>query len=131
MSDAPLSAPFAEGLSHRRVRYQACRECSAPQTLARYACTRCGSTRLEWRDSDGSGTVYATTLVERAPSDEFRALVPYTLTLVDIDEGPRLMGHGAPGIAIGDRVTAEFFEWAGRTLLRFRPDSSPRDGRNR
>src|ERR687887_382922 len=107
MADTPLSAPFVEGLNHGLLRYQACRECGAPQTLARYPCRRCGSPRLEWRDSNGRGTVYAIAIVERAPSDELRALVPYTLALADLDEGPRLMGHAAPGLTIGERVTAE------------------------
>jgi uncharacterized protein len=114
-----LSAPFVDGLSQRRIRYQACLECGASQSLARYACRQCGSARLEWRDSDGRGTVYATTVVQRAPSDDFRALAPYTLALVDLDEGPRLMAHGTPGLAIGDRVFAEFFQCAGRALVRF------------
>jgi uncharacterized OB-fold protein len=81
---------------------------------------------LEWRDSNGRGTVYATTVVERAPSDEFRALAPYTLALVDLDEGPRLMGHATPDVAIGDRVDAEIFQCAGRALVRFRPEHASR-----
>ena len=54
--------------------------------------------------------------------EEFRALAPYTLAIVELDEGPRLMGHAVPGVAIGDRVRAEFFAFAGRKLVRFRPD---------
>ena len=126
MSDASLAAPFVDGLDEGRLRYQMCGDCGAAQTLARYACGGCGSTRLGWRDSEGRGTVYATTTVARAPSDQFRALVPYTLALADLDEGPRLMGHAAPGLAIGDRVSAEFFRCAERTLVRFRAEHPAR-----
>ena len=59
------------------------------------------------------------TSVARAPSEEFRPLAPYALALVDLDEGARLMGHAAPGLAIGDPVGVEFFRFAGRTLIRF------------
>jgi uncharacterized OB-fold protein len=111
---------FLEGLQRAELRYQACSACQAAQTLARYACRRCGSTRLEWRKAAGRGVVYATTVVSRAPSDDFRALVPYTLALVDLEEGARVMGHAAPGIAIGERVLAGYFELAGRKLIRFR-----------
>jgi uncharacterized OB-fold protein len=45
--------------------------------------------------------------------------VPYTLVLVDLDEGARLMGHADPGVAIGARVSAGFFEHDGRRLVRF------------
>ena len=114
-----LSAPFLEGLAHSKLRYQRCTECGAPQTLARYACRQCGGTRLEWRTAAGLGTVYAVTVVARAPSEEFRALAPYALAIVELDEGPRLMGHAAGAVAIGDRVRAGYFTFGGRTLVRF------------
>ena len=122
MTAPSLSAPFLEGLERGELRYQRCVDCGAPQTLARYACRRCGGSRLEWRAAGGIGTVYAVTVVTRAPSEEFRALAPYTLAIVELDEGARLMGHASPGIAIGDRVRAEFFAFAGHQLVRFRPD---------
>lgn len=117
---ASLAAPFLEGLQKGELRYQACAGCGAAQSLARFACRRCGAETLEWRSAAGSGTVYAVTVVARAPSEEWRALAPYTLALVDLDEGARLMAHAEPGIAIGDRVVAGYFEFAGRRLLRFR-----------
>ena len=119
----PLSAPYVAGLEEGVLRYQSCLACGAAQTLPRYACRRCGDTRLEWRDSKGRGTVYATTVVTRAPSDDFRPLAPYTLVLVDLDEQSRLMAHAQTGVAIGDRVVATFFRHGERTLVRFRPDS--------
>ena len=119
----PLSAPYVEGLAAGVIRYQACLACGAAQTLPRYACRRCGHTRLEWRDSKGGGTVHAVSVVMRAPSDEFRALAPYTLVLVDLDERARVMAHAQPGVAIGDRVAATYFTHGDRTLVRFRPDS--------
>lgn len=119
MPPPSLSAPFLEGLARGELRYQRCADCDAPQTLARYACRQCGGTRLEWRTAAGLGTVYAVTVVARAPSEAFRALAPYTLTIVELDEGPRLMGHAAPGVAIGDRVRAGYFTFGGHTLVRF------------
>ena len=117
----PLSAPFLEGLEEGELRYQACLACGAAQTLPRYACRRCGGARLEWRASKGVGTVYAVTVVTRAPSDDFRPLAPYTLVLVDLDEKARLMAHAQAGTAIGERVAATFFKHGERTLVRFRP----------
>ena len=120
MSTGPISAPFLAGLAEGAIRYQACAECGTAQTLARYACRACGGGRLEWRAATGRGTVFAVTVVTRAPSEEFRALAPYTLALVDLDEGARLMGHAEPGVAIGQRVAAAFFDHNGRPLVRFR-----------
>lgn len=115
----PRAASFLEGLARGVLRCQACTECGAVQRHPRMACEHCGGTRLAWRDTSGHGTVFAASVVARAPSDEFRALVPYTLVLVDLDEGARLMAHAEAGVAIGDRVTASFFDHAGRRLVRF------------
>lgn len=121
------ATPFLDGVSRGVLRYQRCAGCGAPQTLARYACRRCGGEQLRWCDAAGTGTVYATTVVTRAPSEEFRALLPYTLVLVDLDEGARVMAHGAHGLAIGERVVAGFRAHAGRQLIVFHPqrDAAP------
>jgi uncharacterized protein len=103
------------------LRFQRCEACGAPQSLQRYACVQCGSTRLAWQQAGGRGVVYAVTEVSRAPSDSFRALVPYTLVLVDLDEGPRLMAHAESGVAIGERVQATAFAHDGTQLLKFVP----------
>lgn len=92
---------------------------SSMQTLARYACQRCGAQALRWRDSLGRGTVQAATVVARAPSDDFRPLAPYTLVLVQLDEGARLMAHASPDVRIGARVQAGFFKHLERMLVRF------------
>ena len=118
----PLAAPFNDGLRDGVLRYQHCTACGGTQTLARYACQHCGERgALDWRDAAGAATVCAVTEVARAPSDEFRALAPYTLVLVQLDEGPHLMAHATAGLRIGDRVRAGFFEHQGRTLVRFAP----------
>ncbi len=80
---------------------------------------RCGSAKLEWGVALGTGTVYALTRVERAPTDDFRALAPYVIVLVDLDEGLRMMAHGAHGLRIGQGVRVGFFEHGGRSLPRF------------
>lgn len=46
-----------------------------------------GSTHLEWRVSQGLGTVYATTVVHA------RDTAPYNVALIDVDEGFRMMSR--------------------------------------
>lgn len=101
------------------LRYRHCSACDRSQSLRRDACTHCGSTALTDRTSCGRGLVHSVTVVTRAPSDDFRALLPYTLVLVDLVEGTRRMGHGSPGLRIGDAVEATFFTHGDRPLLRF------------
>lgn len=116
--------PFTDGLAQGQLRYQHCEDCGAPQTLSRLACTTCGSQRLAWREASGRGTVLAASVVSRAPSDAFRPLVPYTLVLVALTEGPQVVGHALPGTAIGDRVQADTFAHGQRRLLRFSPTAT-------
>lgn len=111
--------PFTLGLAAGRLRYQRCEDCDATLTGQHYACTHCASTRLAWCDAAGTGAVYAVSTVHRAPTESFRALVPYTLVLVDLDEGPRVMAHGAPGLVIGERVAAQPMQLGAQPLIRF------------
>lgn len=117
--------PFTQGLAAGRLRYQRCEACGSALTGQRYACTRCGSARLAWCDAAGTGTVYAVSTVHRAPTEALRALVPYTLVLVDLDEGPRMMAHGAPGLAIGERVAAQPMQVGAQPLIRFDRSATP------
>ncbi|MDR3382204.1 Zn-ribbon domain-containing OB-fold protein [Cupriavidus basilensis] len=110
---------YQAGLDAGVVRYQACEDCAAWQPLQRHACRACGSTRLAWRDATGRATVHSVTEVARAPTEDFRALAPYTLVLATLDEGPRVMAHAEPGVTIGERVRAGFMRHGERTLLRF------------
>lgn len=70
-----------------------------------------------WRVSAGLGTVYATTTVRTGDA-------PYDLSLVDLDEGPRLMTRiiGVPpeDVAIGMRVR---LAWDGDVPI-FAPDAA-------
>jgi uncharacterized protein len=119
MHSSDLASPYLDGVTEGVVRYQACQDCGAAQSLARFACQECRSSRLAWRDAAGTGTIYAITVVTRAPNDSFRALVPYTLVLVTLDEGFRLMAHGRDELKIGDRVVAKSFVHDGKALMTF------------
>lgn len=118
-ASSELARPYVEGLDQGVLRYQRCAACGRAQRLARHACAWCGAPAPGWHDAAGTGTVFALTEVRRAPTDAFRALVPYTLALVDLDEGARLMGHAATGLRIGQRVRGRCVTLAGHTVVRF------------
>jgi uncharacterized OB-fold protein len=106
------------------ITYQRCGNCSGVWYFRREFCPTCGSRDIQALSASGSGTVHASTLVHRAPSDEFRALAPYSVVLVDIDEGFRMMGHGDPLLQIGERVRCRFQPFADRLLPFFEKDPS-------
>lgn len=113
-----LARWFWQGCVEGELRYQRCGECGAAQFHPRSFCARCGAAP-EWTVSQGLGTVYAVTRVARAPTPDFARLVPYDILLVDLDEGFRMMAHGAPGLAIGERVKIGFEQLGERALPRF------------
>ena len=88
--------------------YQECRDCRHLWYFRRSFCPRCGSESVDVREASGRGTVYAATLVTRAPSEALRALAPYCILLVDAEEGFRMMAHGVADLAIGDAVAVQF-----------------------
>ncbi|MFT3800788.1 MAG: OB-fold domain-containing protein [Burkholderiaceae bacterium] len=99
--------------------YQQCAACDHRWYFRRGFCPRCGEAGPTTHASGGRGVVYATTLVQRAPSEAFAALAPYRIVLVDLDEGIRVMAHGDAELRIGDTVVCRFDALAGRMLPRF------------
>ncbi len=114
MADA-LAETFWAGCAAGELRYQRCSGCGAAQFYPRPFCRVCGAVP-SWAVSRGIGTVYAATRVARAPTPDFAALAPYDILLVDLDEGFRLMAHGRPGLAIGNRVKVAFRRHGDRAL---------------
>lgn len=101
------------------IAYQSCAACGNSWYFRRGFCPRCGTVSPDDRQASGMGTVYAATLVTRAPSEELRAHAPYLILLVDADEGFRVMAHGDPSLEIGDRVRCRFIVLAGRLIPYF------------
>jgi uncharacterized OB-fold protein len=111
------------------IAFQACAACATIWYFRRTFCPACGALNPELRQASGGGTVHALTSVARAPTEELRAHAPYTIVLVDADEGFRLMAHGAPGLRIGDRVRANFTDLAGKKIPYFEPAAGRREER--
>jgi len=119
MSDKPLptpnaeSRPFWEAAAQGVLRIQRCDSCGAAQFPPRAICGHChakGAPR--WEDARGTGIIASHTTVHRPPSPAFKAEVPYTLALVTLTEGPRILvtlrGKAAKSPAIGTPVMISF-----------------------
>jgi uncharacterized OB-fold protein len=61
--------------------------------------------------------------VHRAPSDEFRAIAPYRIVIVDLADGIRVMGHAEVDVLMDDQVRCEVRTSAGRSLPYFVKDT--------
>ena len=121
------SAPFWDALREGILTYQSCANCGHAQLYFRAMCKTCWSRALEVVPASGLGTVYSFTIVHQAGHAGLAGDVPYTLGLVDLDEGPRLLARLAPEAgAIGARVRAATFAAGAFNLLRFDPVEAAR-----
>lgn len=105
------SRAFWQEIREHRLAVQKCVDCGSIRAYAQAFCPLCLSERFEWVHCSGSGRVYSFTSVLRPPTPAFASQVPYSLALIDLDEGPRLLARvrdGAGSISIGDRVRAVF-----------------------
>lgn len=85
---------------------QHCGACSKHVYFPRESCPHCGAADLAWVTPSGHGTVYSVTTVRRKPD----AGGDYNVSLIDLDEGVRLMSRvvdvSPDAVRIGQRVTA-------------------------
>src|SRR3989304_3427326 len=102
------TAPFWEGCNRSELLLCACEACGHVFYYPRLYCPKCGSEKLAWRASEGRGTLYSFTRVGVSfYGKKWESQIPYTLVLVDLDEGPRmlsrLVGPGPATAQIGGR----------------------------
>ncbi|HLY89172.1 MAG TPA: OB-fold domain-containing protein [Acetobacteraceae bacterium] len=83
---SPLGV-YLEHLEKGELAYQFSPDANAAVFYPRIICPYTGKDNLEWRISEGLGTVHATTAVYPQKGD------PYNVALIDMDEGFRLMSR--------------------------------------
>lgn len=99
VGDVGPTRRYADALREGRLEYQRCEQCSAAVFPPRVLCPVCSADELAWQPSRGAGAVYSASTL--TPRDED----PYTVVLVDLDEGFRVMSTVAGATApIGSRV---------------------------
>ncbi len=103
---------YFERAAQGELVYQECAACGARTNYPRVVCPGCFGTDLAVVPSRGSGTVHSFTTLYRAGAAAFREDVPYTIVLVDLDEGVRVLAdlvtteHEA--VQVGMRVSVTF-----------------------
>ena len=119
----PLTGPFWTAAGEGRLVVQRCDSCGELRWPPLSGCPECLSRETTWAEVPPGGTIWSQVTYHRAFQAELTADIPYTVALVQLDDGPYLAGRLAPGTTarIGDRVTAEFAEVRGAPQLRWRP----------
>lgn len=114
-----VQATHQAALDQGRLLIQHCADCGKHVYFPRESCPHCGSDELAWVAPCGFGTVYAVTTVRR----KAEAGGDYNVSLVDLDEGVRLMSRvenvNPLELKIGQRVQARVQVTEGRGLVLF------------
>lgn len=116
-----ILAQFQAMLNLGEFRIQRCTACTQHIYFPREICPQCGADSADWVVPSGLGTVYAVTTVRRK-SD---AGGDYNVSLIDLDEGVRLMSRvslpPSGAVRIGLRVSARVQVADGVGLVVFDP----------
>ncbi len=116
--------PFWDGIAAGELRLQRCTTCGMAVFYPRAVCPHCLAAPLTWFTAQGTGRVYSYTVAHRAYG-EFADQAPFTVALVDLDEGVRMMTRivdAAPGVVeIGLPVEMTVRQIADADLPCFRP----------
>ncbi|KQH81149.1 DNA-binding protein [Mycobacterium gordonae] len=118
-----VSAPFWDATRRCELTMQRCESCSRLVWYPRFACPYCGDSRLRWETLSGAGVVYAVSVHHRPALPALADKVPYSVVLVDLAEGVRMMSNVfGPPPAVGDRVGVTWLPLDdGRNLAVFEP----------
>jgi uncharacterized protein len=108
----PDTREFWDGCRRHELRIQRCARCARARFAPRPGCPWCGSLRFAWFTAAGRGRVFSWTVVHRPTLPAFEAFLPYAAALVELDEGPfmvgQLRGCEPRDIRVGMRVRVEF-----------------------
>jgi uncharacterized protein len=130
--DDPLAGPFFQAAREGRLVVQRCNSCAALRWPPLSGCPECHSRDTTWVPVAPSGTIWSFVVYHRAFQAELKAEIPYTVAMIELDDGPYLVGRlvtGEKPPAVGDRTVAEFVEMDGVPTVRWRsPDTAPGPG---
>jgi hypothetical protein len=102
-----------------------CGACGAFRLPSRQHCDRCLSTDSAWVAASGRGTVRTFGIMHQRYHPAFADDIPYNVTVVELEEGPRLptnlIGVSNEEIRVGMKVVLEWERHTDVALPKFRP----------
>ena len=122
----PLNTPYWQSLANGRLSYQRCRSCGHAWLPARSQCPSCLQADWEWTPASGKARLISWVVYHHAYHESFAARLPYTVAVVELDEGPRMtsnvVGVGDPERLKTDQRLCLKIESEGSTCVpRFTP----------
>jgi uncharacterized OB-fold protein len=121
--DDLLARPFFQAARQGRLVVQHCNHCNALRWPPLVGCPECRSRDTTWIDVTPHGTIWSFVVYHRAFQAELADEVPYAVAVIELDDGPFMVGRlvaGEKPPAIDERVRAEFVEADGVPSVRWR-----------
>lgn len=120
--------PYWQGLKERRVTFLTCTSCDRTRVYTFRKCAHCGSEQSTWKELSGTGEIWSLGRFHQVYFEGFRDEVPYTVVIVQLDDGPRVYSNIVESdpatVRIGARVEPVFDPATDDvTLLKFRVQS--------
>ncbi|MGH9046706.1 MAG: Zn-ribbon domain-containing OB-fold protein [Acidimicrobiales bacterium] len=89
---SPVSEPFWAATREKRLIVQWCLDCDKAFFYPRENCPRCLGTNLEWRDSEGTGTLYSFT-INHLGANPTGGEGPFAVAVIELSDGFRMMSN--------------------------------------
>jgi uncharacterized OB-fold protein len=119
----PESAPFWDGAKAHKLLLPRCNACGTFWFPPSRRCVHCLSPDFGWRESAGEGRIYSFVVFHRVYHPAYESDVPYTVAIVELDEGPRLLanvvGTQPDDVRCDMRVRVVFEERGEHTIPQF------------
>lgn len=115
---------FWDAVQAGKLLLQHCEECDRVWHPPSERCPHCGAAAHTWIEASGKGSVYSFTAVHHAAHPLVADLLPYTILLVELAEGPRMASRltGAEAVEVGASVALRFEPHDGLVLPLFQAD---------
>ncbi len=114
------SAPFFDGAANGQLVIQRCDGCQTWLAPVKKMCTECLSEDLSWAPVSGRATVHSFALMHQLYHPAFKGEIPYNVTVVELEEGPRMptniVNCANDDIKVGMKVSV-VFEKAGEAMV--------------
>lgn len=107
-----LNRPFWDGAKQGELKLQRCDDCGHVRYPIQIVCPQCLSDNATWTKVSGRGAVYSCLTFHQVYNKAFANDVPYNVSLIQLDEGPRMYSNviGVPThqVKVGDVVQVCF-----------------------
>lgn len=122
----PETQPFWDATAAGELHLQRCRECDEHYFPPRPFCPRCQGDDVVWERTSGRGRLH-TYLINHRPHPGWQDEAPYTIAVVELDEGPRMMANVVgvearpEALELDMELEVVFEDQGGMQVPKFRP----------